>query len=73
MLLGNAILTLMIGPSVPAPAPPPPQPQPQQSGASTPRGDAAGKVLSPVVRRLITTYGIDASKVLSGNQASICI
>ncbi len=49
-------------PPPPAPAPPPAQPQPQQS-AGAKAGGTGGKVLSPVVRRLITTYGIDADQI----------
>ncbi|NNE94721.1 MAG: 2-oxo acid dehydrogenase subunit E2, partial [Acidimicrobiales bacterium] len=49
-------------PPPPAPAPPPAQPQPQQS-AGAKAGSTGGKVLSPVVRRLITTYGIDADQI----------
>ncbi len=49
--------------AAPTPPPPPPaQPQPQQaSGAAG--TNTAGKVLSPVVRRLINTYGIDADQI----------
>ena len=43
--------------------PPPPPPQPVANTAAAPSGNAAGKVLSPVVRRLVNTYGIDAGQV----------
>lgn len=50
-------------PSTAPPPPPQPQPQPQQaSGVATGAG-TAGKVLSPVVRRLINSYGIDADQI----------
>ncbi|MFW2381773.1 MAG: dihydrolipoamide acetyltransferase family protein [Acidimicrobiales bacterium] len=49
-------------PPPPPPAPPQPQPQPQQAAGAA-SGNTAGKVLSPVVRRLISTYGIDANDI----------
>ena len=54
-------------PERPAATPPPPappaQPQPVGNQAAPSTGNAAGKVLSPVVRRLVNTYGIDASQI----------
>ncbi|NNF54728.1 MAG: 2-oxo acid dehydrogenase subunit E2 [Acidimicrobiales bacterium] len=54
-------------PERPAASPPPPtppaQPQPVANQPAASAGNAAGKVLSPVVRRLVNTYGIDASQI----------
>ncbi len=46
-----------------SPPPPPAQPQPQQVASAASGASTAGKVLSPVVRRLINTYGIDANEI----------
>ena len=43
----------------PAAAPPPPPPAPEPA----PAGDTSGRVLSPVVRRLIADHGLDASVI----------
>jgi pyruvate dehydrogenase E2 component (dihydrolipoamide acetyltransferase) len=52
-----------------AAAPPPPPPPPAPTAPAAPAGDAAaapaaeGRLLSPVVRRLIAEHGLDASKI----------
>jgi len=49
----------------PAPAAPTPAPvaAPAPTPAPTPAAATAGQVLSPIVRRLITDYGLDASRI----------
>jgi len=54
-------------PAAPAPAPvaaPAPTPVPTPAPAATPAAATAGQVLSPIVRRLITDYGLDASRIV---------
>ncbi len=46
-----------------APTTPPPPAAPPAQPAAAPAGNTAGKVLSPVVRRLVSTYGIDVNEV----------
>ncbi len=51
-------------PAAPAPvAAPAPTPAPTPAPAATPAAATAGQVLSPIVRRLITDYGLDASRI----------
>jgi 2-oxoglutarate dehydrogenase E2 component (dihydrolipoamide succinyltransferase) len=48
----------------PAPAPAPvAAPAPTPAPVATPAAATAGQVLSPIVRRLITDYGLDASRI----------
>ncbi len=54
-------------PAEPAPAPAPAAPAPAPAAASNPApaaaSNTAGKVLSPVVRRLVNDYGIDVDQI----------
>ena len=50
--------------AAPAPAPTPtPAPAPAPAPVAAPAAATAGQVLSPIVRRLISDYGLDASRI----------